>query len=470
MFDHTKHDANTSHEDKPSVSKSAEQTTSSDANNKQTQVLPQLSVTTDDAEEADLENSLAYKSLMEHRKKRRGKRIKRLIIGIAALIAVIAIVIAGRLAQQGTNSSSETTTATVTREDFTDTVSATGNAEPVSSVVVSPEVDGTIDQVDVKEGDTVAAGDVLFTIKNDSLDQAVSSASLQVKKDQNAVDAAQATLDEATTAASSSSTATSSSVEEAKTNLEAAQLTLESDQSSYDEAVSNADKRTVRASSAGTIIEMNAVSGQTVTAATGTTTSSSSSSTSSSSISSSSISSSSSQNLIEIADLSQMTVTVEVNEVDIPQIAVGQNATVTFSALSDVTCAATVQSIATVSSTSSSSSTTDTGVVTYAVDLLIPSPDARIKPGMTASVKIVSQQISDALCVPVSAIQTADDGSTYAVVVTGQDSKGNDITERRSVQVEAESSSTAVIESGLSEGDVVTIGSSDSSDSTTTDA
>jgi len=75
--------------------------------------------------------------------------------------------------------------------------------------------------------------------------------------------------------------------------------------------------------------------------------------------------------LIQIADLSQMTVTVQINESDVSKIAVGQSATVTFSALPGVTLDATVTHVSTMSTTDAASGST--GIVTYGVDLLIPS-------------------------------------------------------------------------------------------------
>ena len=128
-------------------------------------------VALDNPEDEDLEQSLAYQSLMKHRAERKKKRIvKGAIAGALALVAVVAIVIATR--QPADDTGADIATASVTREDFVDSVSVSGAARPVSSVIVNPEVDGTIDQVLVKEGDTVEAGQTLFTLKNDDLERA----------------------------------------------------------------------------------------------------------------------------------------------------------------------------------------------------------------------------------------------------------------------------------------------------------
>ncbi len=448
-------------------------------------------------EDEDLEQSLAYQSLMKHRAERKKKRIvKGVVAGVLALVAVVAIVLATR--QPADDTGADIATASVTREDFVDSVSVNGAARPVSSVIVNPEVDGTIDQVLVKEGDTVEAGQTLFTLKNDDLDRAVRDANQQVKEAQNGVSSAQTTLDSANNAANRAnadvaaaqadadtkaaaynalendpaadpdavaaaqseldaanaalnevkSTAASApdTVAEAKNSLSSAQLALTSAQEAYNEAVKATEKRTVTAPSAGAVVVMNAVPGALVSAGASDT---------------SGKSTGSSNDLIQIADLSQMRVTVQVNEADISKVQVGQKATVTFSALPDVTCEGEVQSIATVSTGDGTGD--GSGTVTYAVDLLIAQPDPRIKPGMTASVEIVAQEVKDALTVPATAIATDDAGAATVTVVTYADD-GSYTTEDVPVEVVAQNNTTAAIKGDVHEDDLVLLGGATSDD------
>ena len=169
----------------------------------------------------------------------------------------------------------------------------------------------------------------------------------------------------------------------------------------------------------------------------------------------------SSNDLIQIADLSQMRVTVQVNEADISKVQVGQKATVTFSALPDVTCEGEVQSIATVSTGDGTGD--GSGTVTYAVDLLIAQPDPRIKPGMTASVEIVAQEVKDALTVPATAIATDDAGAATVTVVTYADD-GSYTTEDVPVEVVAQNNTTAAIKGDVHEDDLVLLGGATSDD------
>ena len=154
-----------------------------------------------------------------------------------------------------------------------------------------------------------------------------------------------------------------------------------------------------------------------------------------------------------------MTVSVQVNEMDISKVSVGQAARATFSALPNVELDATVTRIATVSSSDASSAVSAYGgsVVTYAVDLLIPNPDPSLKPGMTASVTISSTDIPDALMLPLSAVNGEGDQATVSVV-TGQDDSGFPTTEERHVTVLANNGTMAAVEGDVAEDDEVVIG------------
>ena len=82
----------------------------------------------------------------------------------------------------------------VTEGTFTTTDEAKGQLKPISSSVVSPSVDGTVDSINVQASQAVSEGDVLMTIKNDELDRNVAEA-------QRAVAAAQEDLANAQKAA-----------------------------------------------------------------------------------------------------------------------------------------------------------------------------------------------------------------------------------------------------------------------------
>ena len=399
----------------------------------------------------DVEARLAYESLMRHRKARRRKKV--IAAGVVGGIALVAAIAWGVVSSQANQAASapQIQTMPVFRGEFSESVQATGAAQPLSSVVVTPEVDGIIETVNVAEGSVVQEGDVLLTVRNDELDRAVREAEIGVRSAKAGVTSAQESYNQTYKAYCAGptyvdngdgtytevpATATWADVQQAAAQVDSAKLTLESAQQSYDQSVSQAAKRTVTAPSSGSVVVMNAVQGAAlgagaVTGGDGST---------------------SGGALIQIADLSQMTVKVQVNEVDISQIAVGQAARVSFSALPDVLLDAQVTRISTVSA--SDPSGYNYGVVTYDVELLIPDPVPELKPGMTASVEILLQHVPDALTVPVSALATDDGTSYYVYVMTDPETQA---CERRDVTVTAQSATNAALEGDLSDGDLVVL-------------
>jgi multidrug efflux pump subunit AcrA (membrane-fusion protein) len=111
----------------------------------------------------------------------------------------------------------------------------------------------------------------------------------------------------------------------------------------------------------------------------------SASSSSSSTGSSSSGSSSSSTPFAQIVDSGTMTMTVPLSESDISNVHVGQSATITPDALSNVQLGAQVTQIATVGTNSD-------GVVSYDTTLTLNQSDSQVRPGMSASASIIVKQ------------------------------------------------------------------------------
>ena len=69
----------------------------------------------------------------------------------------------------------------VTRRDLTETVVANGRIQPVTQVVISPEVAGEIIELPVVEGQTVKKGDLLVAIKPDNYKASKNSADANYK-------------------------------------------------------------------------------------------------------------------------------------------------------------------------------------------------------------------------------------------------------------------------------------------------
>ncbi len=387
----------------------------------------------------DVEARLAMESLMRHRRARRRKKlIAGGIVGAIVLVGAVAWGVSKFTGNAGGDDAPQLMTTFVDRGDFTEAVEASGAAKPVTSVVVNPEVGGTIESVNVAEGDTVQEGDMLLTVKNDELDKAirdaemgVRNAKLGVEREETAYANAWNDYNEWTEPdgeGKSERKGGIDAVNAAELNVQEAYNSLSDAQEAYNIAVANAEKRTVRAPKSGSVVVMNAQVGAPTDSA------------------------ANAGGLIQIADLTQMTVKVQVNEVDISRVSVGQMAKATFSALPGVELDAQVTRIATVAGSGENSYGYGGGVVTYDVSLLIPQPAAELKPGMTANVQIMLQSVPDTLMVPSSCVAMDEAGGSYVMVVTDYETGA---VERRSVTVRASDQTTSAIEGDVNEGDEV---------------
>lgn len=358
----------------------------------------------------EISDEEAYTKLKAKRAERRRKKLIRRsiaagVVGAIALIAIVATLVINAQ-PQGT---SGPVTDMVTEGTFTTTVEAKGQLKPISSSVVSPSVDGTVDSINVQAGQSVNEGDVLMTIKNDELDRnvaeaqrAVAAAQEDLANAQKAAAAAQATP---TTDVDGASAAAGSPAASVDTNaVSAAQRSLASAQANLDQANAKASSRTVTAPSSGSIVELNAKVGATVTGG----------------MIMGESDTSGGKQCMQIADLSKMKVTVQVGEKDIAKIAVGQSANVTYPAFPDIVSQGTVTAIASVAN---SDAANGGGSVTFNVDILIEAPDARLKPGMTAEVSVVTEQLDDVVMVPTMALMSEDGEHYYVNVATDDEGK-----------------------------------------------
>lgn len=380
---------------------------------------------------ADISDEEAYAKLKAKRAERRRKKLIRrgIAVGVVGAIALIAIV-ATLVINAQPQGASEPVTDMVTEGTFSTTVEAKGQLKPISSSVVSPSVDGTVDSINVQAGQSVNEGDVLMTIKNDELDRnvaeaqrAVAAAQEDLTNAQKAVASAQATP--TTDVDGASAVAAGASAGSADTNaVSAAQRSLASAQANLDQANAKAASRTVTAPSSGSIVELNAKVGATVTGGMITGESDTSGG----------------KQCMQIADLSKMKVTVQVGEKDIAKIAVGQSANVTYPAFPDIVSQGTVTAIASVANSDSGSGSG--GSVTFNVDILIEAPDSRLKPGMTAEVSVVTEKLDDVVMVPTMALMTEDGEHYYVNVATDDEGKQ---TRRVKVNVVTQNDNEAVV-------------------------
>ena len=431
----------------------------------------QLSVGEDAAQAAS--ELQAFKALeTRSSRKRRSKRIRVVVIVAAALVVAIGLFFFFSSLLSPRTESTVLMTEEVRSGDFDDILDSSGNIEAIEQVTITPEIDGTIGEVKVSEGDSVAAGQVLFTIDNPELDRQVDAAqrgvdgayigyngAVSARNSANAqastayqawldakaaAEAAvqappQSSADPTTPGAGDSSLQLSpdaawaqyqsakSQAEGAQTQVDQAWLQVQEAEAAVTQAKNAASKRQVASPIAGQVVLSNIERGTKLsTLAQG------------------------GKVPMQIANMNQMLVSVPINEIDILKLAPGQRAEVSFDALEGYQAQATVRSIATTSSSGElSQMSPGGGIVTYQVDLLIESPDPRLKIGMSASATIFIETFSNVLIVNAMALNEGEQGTTVTILEA-------DGTQRVvPVEVLASNDSQAAVKGALRVGDQV---------------
>ena len=195
-------------------------------------------------------------------------------------------------------------------------------------------------------------------------------------------------------------------------------LKLQQAQLAVQTAQENLDAAKITAPFDGTVTQSNAIPGAVVTAGT---------------------------QAFRIDDLSNLVIDVQVVEVDINNVKIGQPAQITFDAIPNKTYTGKVFSTD-LAGTSAQSS------VNFNVTVQLTDADAQVKPGMSANVTIVTNKVDNALLVPNTSIFTDANGGQYVYLIQ------NGATTKLPVTVGAVSdSATQVTGSTLKAGDTIVL-------------
>ena len=147
--------------------------------------------------------------------------------------------------------------------------------------------------------------------------------------------------------------------------------------------------------------------------------------------------------IIHLIDLTSMELSAEVDEIDIPGVKLGQRAIIEVDALPDARLEGKVISISTLS-------VEVAGVVLYGVTIGFDVPEAfELKPGMSASVDIVTSERNNVLLVPDRAIAQDSQGNPVVKVVVDEE------IEERPVTIGISDGLDTEIIDGLDEGELV---------------
>jgi len=149
--------------------------------------------------------------------------------------------------------------------------------------------------------------------------------------------------------------------------------------------------------------------------------------------------------LLMIADLSRLVVKIECNQIDVSKVRLGQRVTATFDGLPGERFAAHVTEIA-------PASTKAKDLDVFPIKAELEEPDPRIKPGMTADVRIHIEEKAQAITVPIESVRREAGKAFVKRVVEREKTKH---TERVEVILGTQNDRFAEVLSGLHEGEQV---------------
>jgi len=294
--------------------------------------------------------------------------------------------------------------AAVTQESLSLSVTATGNLRPTNQVEVGAEVTGPVDSVLVDVNDRVTKGQVIAIINTEIIDQQVALSRANLYAARAALAQAQATLDidkvqlarlEEVRRLSDGRVPSLIEVERAEATVErdkaaiaSARANIEAADASLKGNLTTRSRAVIRAPVNGVVLARRIEPGKTVVAAFNTVT------------------------LFVIAeDLSAMQLRVSIDEADVGQVKSGQKATFTVDAYPGRRFPATLQRVDlasrnTVEAQAGASGAAPGGsVVSYEARLDVQNPDGLLRPGMTATATIATQNTGAAILVPNAALR-----------------------------------------------------------------
>ncbi len=392
-----------------------------------------------------------------------------IIIGIALVVIILLVVgkKAGWFGKSGNFKEVEITK--VERIDIIETVSATGKIQPEIEVKLSSEVSGEIIELPVVEGQQVQKGDLLVRVNPELYQSSLERSRAGLQNIRAGLSQTEASLREAEANYERNKSLFEkgiiskaewdrivSAYEVAQANRQSAFYNVKSAQASVNEALENLGRTNIYAPMSGTISSLDAELGERVVGTqqmAGT-------------------------EILRVADLSNMEVEVDVNENDIVKISIGDSTIVEV----DAYLGQEFRGVVTEISNSANATATADQVTNFKVKvrileesyehLLEGKPDnySPFRPGMTATVDIITNRKDGVIAVPISAVVVKSDttagrstGGQNSAVATNQKFetvfvKEGDEAELRVVVTGIQDDRNIEITQGLEEGEEVITG------------
>ena len=396
---------------------------------------------------------------------------KTIIIIVSIAVILILILIGGKKAGWFGNSGEfkSVEVKEIQKMNITETVAATGKIQPEIEVKISSEVSGEIIELPVKEGQQVTKGDLLVRINPDLIQSALtqSQASLQnVKAGLAQAEASQKMAElnynrnkplfDKGVISKSDWDQTVSDYEIAQANVKSAYYSVQSASANVKQSRDNLERTTIYAPITGTISSLSVELGERVVGT----------------------AQMAGTEIMRVADLGNMEVEVDVNENDIVKIDIGDSTNVEVDAYLKTQFKGQVTEIA----NSAESNLTADQVTNFKVKVRIlessyhnltegkPESYSPFRPGMTATVDVITNSKPNVLGVPISAIVIKNDTTTTRKpgdapsAVTGDKQfecvyvKKGDEAKLRVIETGIQDDTNIEITSGLQEGEEVIVG------------
>jgi HlyD family secretion protein len=336
--------------------------------------------------EVSLQDLLGGSAENDARRRKRSLR-RRVIMAVAAVLVIfVAVWISSKR-----SSRMEYATDEITRGSLTVTVSATGSLQPTNQVDVGSELSGVVDSVMVEENEGVTAGQVLARLDTSRLrDQvvgaegALAAAQAQVLQASAGAEEARKRLGRLRRVSERSDgrvpsrtelESAAATAERTAADISAAQASVLQAEASLESARTNLSKATIRSPVDGVVLVRNVDPGQTLAASLQTPV------------------------LFVIAeDLSRMELTVDVDEADVGAVRAGQRAIFSVDAYPGREYSAQILRVG-------YGAQPNNGVVSYKTVLKVDNDDLSLRPGMTATAEITTDEVNDVLLAPSAALR-----------------------------------------------------------------
>lgn len=319
------------------------------------------------------------------------------------------------------------TTATAELRDINFAVNAAGEIAPAEQVSVRPEINGLLDELPVDVGDHVKKDDLLFKLDDRMLQQQRASNVTDIEKARLGVEKAERDYKRA--AQLLANTLISQEVyDDTKTAFELAKNALERSQRDLALTDEQLTKTVVRAPFDCTVLTRPVSIGQAVSGSGGF---------------------NSGTEVLTIADLNSMIINAHVNQADVPRLKPEQTVEVSVEAVAGLRVTGVVERIA-------PQATIKNNIKGFATRIVLKNVDPRVRPGMTANIKIPVASAANVTAVPLAAVFTERNPDTSQMERFVYVQQG-DAFEKRDVKVGVADYFYAEIQEGLSPGDVVSL-------------